>query len=732
MKRFILGLCCLVFLLFAVSCDTADNGGTEASSSTADELLVIVDGSQTDYVIVRSDIKDVFKKPALDLMHRLEDITGCDFPIETDWKDTPVVPHEIIVGYTNREGTEYAELDRTGIDDEGYIIRVEGERLLIIGNTEAGTQNGVDYFMEQYVTENGIAVPRDLNIVVKQEYQVKSLTVAGHDIAEYVIVCDQSAGAPVRTAANALQSYIKAACGKVPEIVSASDGKPAIMLDTEAFDDDESYSIKTTENGVVIGGSPVRGVLYGAYRFLEEYIGWRFLAADTEVLKAAETVNVDAIDETYTPYFEYRDTYWTNHFDSAFSAKRAVNSSNSRHSVPELGGLIGYTGQFVHTFTPLIGTDPYQQPCLSDPKTYEDTLAAVMKILEENPDSRIISVSQNDNQNSCQCAQCLATDTEEGSPAGTLLRFVNRIAEAVEKDYPKVAIHTLAYQYTREAPKITVPRDNVIVQLCTIECCFNHALDDDTCETNRALKEDMIAWSNICNRIYVWDYTTNFMYYIAPFPNFDVIAANVRFFHEHNVKGLFEQGNYQSGGNAELGDLRAYLLSKLMYNPYMEEEEYERHINEFLQGYYGAGWENIRKYYDFIMETSNKKGDFGIYHAPDEMYRFADFRDRCEEIDTWFDAAEAAAEDELRLAHVQHTRLSFTYLKWYFLYDKYVFASEDEATAAKAKEEVAALFDGLAAHNVRPGEPCMPIGEYPVDAVDKTASPKEWRVPRLS
>ncbi len=732
MKRYLLLMLSLLLVFFVVSCDSTGSPGTDTTAAGGEDMLVIVDGNVTDYIVMRSDTKDVFKNPALDFMHRCEEITGCDLAIGTDWKDTPVVPHEIIIGYTNREGTEYPELDRTGLDDEGYIIKVADDRLLIIGNTEQGTQNGVDYFMEHYVTKDGISVPRDLEIHVNQEYMVKSLSISGHDIGEYVIVCDTGASASVATAASELQRYIKAACGTAPEIVISADGKPSITLDPTAFADDETFSIKTNENGVVIGGTPVRGVLYGVYRFLEEYIGWRFLAADTEVLMAEETVTIDNIDYTHSPYFEYRDTYWVNHFDSAFSAKRTVNSSNSRASDPKLGGLVGYTGQFVHTFEPLLGVPMTEQPCLSEEKTYEDTLAAVLKILEENPDARIISVSQNDNYNSCQCANCLATDAEEGSPAGTLLRFVNRIAEAVEKDYPKLAIHTLAYQYTREAPKITVPRDNVIVQLCTIECCFNHALDDETCEKNRALKEDMIAWSKICNRIYVWDYTTNFRFYAAPFPNFDVIAANIRFFHEHNVKGLFEQGNYQSGGNAELGDLRAYLLSKLMYDPYMEKEEYERHINEFLQGYYGDGWENIRKYYDFIQETSNAQGDFGIYNAPEEMYRFTDFRDRHEEISSWFDAAEAAAATDLQLAHVKHTRLSFTYLKWYFLYDKYVYASENQEQIELAKAEVSALFDAMTEFNVRLGEPFMAMGEYAPGAVDKTASPKEWYVARTS
>lgn len=49
--------------------------------------------------------------------------------------------------------------------------------------------------------------------------------------------------------------------------------------------------------------------------------------------------------------------------------------------------------------------------------------------------------------------------------------------------------------------------------------------------------------------------------------------------------------------------MRAYVLAKLMWDPYMTEEAYQEHINDFLQGYYGSGWEEIREYFDFVMAS---------------------------------------------------------------------------------------------------------------------------------
>ena len=39
-------------------------------------------------------------------------------------------------------------------------------------------------------------------------------------------------------------------------------------------------------------------------------------------------------------------------------------------------------------------------------------------------------------------------------------------------------------------------------------------------------------------------------------------------------------------------------MSKILWNPYMTEEEYYAHIDEFLEAFYGPGWTYIRKYID--------------------------------------------------------------------------------------------------------------------------------------
>ena len=54
----------------------------------------------------------------------------------------------------------------------------------------------------------------------------------------------------------------------------------------------------------------------------------------------------------------------------------------------------------------------------------------------------------------------------------SMLRAVNSVADAIADEFPYVVVDTLAYQYTRPAPNITVPGKNVVIRLCSIECNF--------------------------------------------------------------------------------------------------------------------------------------------------------------------------------------------------------------------------------------------------------------------
>ncbi|NLE13953.1 MAG: DUF4838 domain-containing protein [Clostridiales bacterium] len=455
-------------------------------------------------------------------------------------------------------------------------------------------------------------------------------------------------------AAGEFSKYLEKTCGI----------KPVCCCDCEAFkitlnEDKElsrdSYRICVCgECGISICGGNGRGILYGVYAFFEKYAGVRYFMPGLETLGEGDIV----IDEgfEFTPPFEYRQSDWQCGNDFDWCVK---NGENSRPIPNEMGGHIKY-GIFVHSMERLTGTPQSQQPCLSDPAVLERAITEVRGILAADPNITIISVSQNDNYNYCKCEKCAAVDEEEGSHAGTLLRFVNAVADNIRDDYPNVVIDTLAYQYTRHVPSITKPRPNVCIRLCSIECCFAHPLDDRSCPENNAFFNDIIDWNKICDRIYIWDYVTNFSHYIPTFPNFGVLRQNMRFFAEHGVRGMYPEGNYNSPKSGEFGELRCYLLAKLMMNPYMSTVEYYRHMDEFLAAYYGEGWRYIRAYIDFTCAEA-AGGHMKIWDPPFSIIPREKYEALEETIDNWWNKAEEMAGD--RLEAVKRSRFQWRYIK---------------------------------------------------------------------
>jgi hypothetical protein len=262
-------------------------------------------------------------------------------------------------------------------------------------------------------------------------------------------------------------------------------------------------------------------------------------------------------------------------------------------------------------------------------------------------------VSQNDWYNFCTCEKCRALDEYEGSHSGTLIHFINQIAESIEDEFPGIAIDTLAYQYTRKPSLHVRPRKNVIVRLCSIECCFSHPLSE--CDT--AFKDDLIGWSKVCGRLHIWDYVVNFAHALSPFPNFRVLQPNIKFFIEHNVTGIFEEGNNSDRESGEFNALKQYIIAKLLWNP---DYDAETGIAEFMTAYYGMASAEIRRYFELIHNQITPDIHMHIYDPPRTAYLSPAMLDEADKI---FDRAERLADNETILARVKKLRLSVRYVR---------------------------------------------------------------------
>ncbi len=502
------------------------------------------------------------------------------------------------------------------------------------------------------------------------------LAKTGH--AKCVIVVDPAAAAPERNAAHELASTLQQITGASFEIrtntkapahaILVGPGEaargvfPGVPWDALGA---EELVIRTKGDRLLLAGGRPRGTLYAVSRFLQQPCGVRWWTPWASRVPSQSTLRVGDLDLRERPAFEYREPYWYPAFDVHWSARNRCNGQSSRLS-PEFGGCIRYKG-FVHTFYPLVPPEKHfaehpewfslikgkrttdrAQLCLTNPKLREFMVERVQQWLRESPDAGIISVSQNDWHGACECADCQALDDAEGTHAATLLAFVNHVAEKIEPEFPHVAVDTLAYQYTRRPPKTLRPRRNVIVRLCSIECNFREPLDHPS---NAAFADDLRGWSKLCPRLYIWDYTTDFAHYAQPHPNWFELGPNLRFFQEHNVRGVFEQGAYQSQG-AEMAELRAWVLAQLLWNPHQDDRAL---INEFLEGYYGSeAAPHLRRYLDLMHDAS--RGHHLTCNSPTDAPHLR-FKPLAAAEILWQQAEAAAADrpefpERLRLGHL--------------------------------------------------------------------------------
>jgi len=439
---------------------------------------------------------------------------------------------------------------------------------------------------------------------------------------------------------------------------------------------DEGYGIAVRDSKLLLFGGRKRGPIYAVYALLEEDLGCRWYAGDGSRIPYRRTLRFRPVPRTYVPPLLIRDPFYKDAFDATWSLRNRANAPGA--AVPEeWGGHVDYDGLFVHTFNQLVPPGTYfkdhpeyyslidgkrtpEQLCLTNPEVVKIASANVLRALKGNPDTEIAEVSANDNDQHCACPGCARLDRENGSPAGSLISFVNQVAAAVEKEHPGVWVSTLAYLHTVDAPTKVRPRRNVIVRLCNNLHAWRYPFSDfvtsDRPESKR-YRAALIAWSKIADNLSIWDYTTNFSHYLAPMPNMHVLAPSARFYVAHNVKGIMFQGAYQSTGGESM-PMRCWVMAKLLWDPSRDVDDLMR---DFIGGYYEEAAAPIAAYYDLLERTRREHEEvIGCRYDMDSSFLTREFLD---EATALFDQAETLAQsDEIR-RRVQLARLPITYVK---------------------------------------------------------------------
>jgi len=518
----------------------------------------------------------------------------------------------------------------------------------------------------------------------------EQLVVADAGRSAFTIVVADDASPSTRYGAAELQRFLKQMIGV--ELPIRNDKGPVadheIILGDSAhlrrlrvgidFDKlgQEGYVIRTVGPHLVIAGGRLRGNLYGVYGLLEDHLGCRWFTPTVSRIPKRERLAIPVLNETKRPALEYREPFVMDCFDGDWCARNRVNSSTARLEARHGGKVRFGKGMFVHTFNVLVPPDKHfdahpeyfslingkrvkdhTQLCCTNQEVVGICTDEMRKRMRADPGAFVFSLSQNDWANYCECQKCQALAEREGSQMGPVLDLVNRVAKTLEKEFPGKAIETLAYQYTRRPPKTMRPRPNVIIRLCSIECCFMHPLATCDQEANRTFVRDLEGWAKVANRLWVWDYVTSFADYLVPFPNLRVRDDNIRLLIRNNVTGIFEQDVYTTL-NGELSALSGYLGAKLLWDASYDED---RAINEFLQGVYGKAAGPIRKYIDLMHDVVEKQNVHAGIWVDSRSAPYLTDALLTQASGLWDKAEKAVADDPGALERVRFARLSVDY-----------------------------------------------------------------------
>lgn len=451
----------------------------------------------------------------------------------------------------------------------------------------------------------------------------RTLVLAAGGKSEYAIVMPEAGSREEQKAAALLQQFLQQAgrvnlplvrenSNKYKKVVYIGNCKAVTGGHLLAALQEDGFVIKQQDDNLVLAGAGKDGTLHAVYAFAEQFLHARKYDTAAAIIPQQTSITLTPdINIVSNPAFGYRQSYYP------MSEQAAYLDWHALHRFEDLWGLWGhsffklvppatYFKSHPEYYAEVNGKRSATQLCLSNAAVLEITVNRLKELMNDNPGAAYWSVSPNDEGGYCTCALCKKADAAEGGPQGSVIRFVNKVAAA----FPAKKITTLAYGYTVQPPLQTKPAANVYIFLSSIDAFREQALAEAV--SAAAFRKALAGWSAITDRIFVWDYATEFTNYLAPFPRLHTLPADFSFLQKNKVKGIFEQGSGYT--YSDMAELNSYVQAKLLWNP---AADLKAIITDFCEGYYGKAAPFVLAYLEARYAALKQSGrHLDIYGSP--------------------------------------------------------------------------------------------------------------------
>jgi hypothetical protein len=444
----------------------------------------------------------------------------------------------------------------------------------------------------------------------------KNLVLVNNARSDYKIIIPADANIIEKQSAGVLQDYIQRISNcKIPvvqQVYSSSAyqiiiGRNKIIpqIDIKSLGDD-GIIIRKVNNSLILTGGPRKGVLYSVYTLLEEFLGCRMYTSNVVEVPHKSTISLPvSIYKKQVPTFAYRMTYFIDGVNKNYCDFHKMNYNLEDwglwvHSFEVLVPKEKYFKTHPEYFSLINGKRTPDQLCLTNQNVLTLVIQTLKQMMKDKPNEKYWSVSQNDNDNFCQCINCTKLNSEQESYQGSILTFVNNVA----KHFPGKTITTLAYRNTEGAPKSIKPLPNVLIMLCT---GYDERRVPYKDLTNLSFYANFKKWAAITPELFIWDYIVPFAHALRPFPNLYTIQPNVQYFASRNVTKIFLQGIGEMQG--EFSELRCYMASRLMWN---KDVDIKVTMREFINGYYGKKGGSYISRYIYLLDKNASLHPVGL------------------------------------------------------------------------------------------------------------------------
>lgn len=420
----------------------------------------------------------------------------------------------------------------------------------------------------------------------------------------------------------------------------------------------DGFFVKSVNGKVFIGGRVPRAVLYGFYDFLEKEFNFSWSRpADTLFPKIQYPVNIKEYTYSSSPAFSLRGV--ANNWYYGYKERIADWAiANKLNYIPLPVRLLNYdktlkkakkrdmiTMGFGHSFYFWLPSSyfkkhpeyfslikgkrrPYPKVDYAvevqlnngNPQVIKIVVENIKKFHRKNPNYNPVPLVMNDGYGWCESPEARADDNPDEYRRGVYstryMKFVNRVAKEIYKEYPKLKISILSYSTTAEPPKVK-PFKNIVIGFCTYRRCYKYTLNDPRSSTNRQFNKNLKGWLAFGNPVFIYDYMLLGGLPEFPVPFLKTLQQDLIYYKKLGIFGYYTEcpvdgyykkdktkyRKYYKYAPAKLFNywtgmkINYYLLARLLWNP---KQNLKKLTEKYFSNYFGKAGIPLRKIYELI------------------------------------------------------------------------------------------------------------------------------------